>query len=284
MQIDQITSRLMFLMRKLNHRLYPSGLLNPRSPQDLKAAFSAMGVDIYELPTGTELPINMRMDSPPGVTYDSVECFFEDMEKRLEGIHHRKHRSMKSHIGIQHYQSRRFRIMVPQSHVHASHQMAFYVIETLLYDVLHMIVGHGWLPKDTEHLATRLSHIAIFGDDANKFLSNVQHHSPGAENILEAMGRLHDDKKYDIPLAKVLTHMASMDACLCSHVHYKVDPEAKLDKHKIVPIQQYDFGVGNSLKSGQQNTIKNFLASPFACMDYNRWNQRGGTIVGSSPD
>ncbi|WP_419593386.1 hypothetical protein, partial [Thiolapillus sp.] len=73
MQIDQITSRLMFLMRKLNHRLYPSGLLNPRSPQDLKAAFSAMGVDIYELPTGTELPINMRMDSPPGVTYDSVE-------------------------------------------------------------------------------------------------------------------------------------------------------------------------------------------------------------------
>ena len=142
---------------------------------------------------------------------------------------------MKSHTVAQYYRPRRFTIRVPQSHARASYLLAFYVIETLLYDILHVIAEHRGLTKDPEHLATQLSHIALFGDNAKKFLYSVQNHAPGAENILEAMGRLHDDKNYDIPLAKALTYVSSMDdSCSCSHVHYKVKPEAK---HNLIAHQ-----------------------------------------------
>ncbi len=145
---------------------------------------------------------------PPGITYESMQCFLTDMERRLEPSEHQKSRNMKSHTVAQYYRPRRFTIRVPQSHARASYLLAFYVIETLLYDILHVIAEHRGLTKDPEHLATQLSHIALFGDNAKKFLYSVQNHAPGAENILEAMGRLHDDKNYDIPLAKALTYVA----------------------------------------------------------------------------
>jgi hypothetical protein len=253
----------MFLMRRLHKNLFGTGLTMKYTAQEMKGVFLQMRVKVHEFSSDVSLPIEQRLQRRRGYKAGTAEMLLEDIERRFMG----KAGDQEELV-----------ILIPNSQRHHARHLALYVIETLLYDLLRSYADKAYLSENVEQLATQLTHYALFGDDVNRFAHQLRECASGAENTLEAVGRLHDDPQYDIPLAPALTYLGNTSLqCCCGHVHYTV--EGGPGGSPIDIIHQYHFGVRNVLRSGLQHSINLFLASNTARLPHNRWEQRDGVLI-----
>lgn len=259
-----INQRLIFLMRRLNHALFRGELKALHSPAEIRDIFASMKIHIYELPSYCEIPISSRLQVAPGPAPANYEVMLDKLERRAM----RQVSDMDKLV-----------IIVPKSQTHHSRLLALYVIETLIYDILMLCRQRDWSLENIENLATQLAQFALFGRHQD-FAQQLMRNAKRANNVLEAMGRLHDDPGYDLPLAPALTYFSiAGTGCQCTHVHYEVGETGCECMGPNDIIMQYHFGTGGLYKTGIQKATKRFLSNKVAFMDYNRWQADATTMA-----